>query len=139
MTSAWLAIWMTVAAGHIDRPTAAAESVDLIEVNHFYDDLGRHVYDQVIFYEWAQDVGQHHVRAWCLLDNPARTPFKSYQTDRWQIIWYDRDQRMTREIQSEHFRETWSQVDPERANKKLLDEKLRTALIQSPQRVDGRR
>ena len=29
------------------------QRVDLIELNHFYDDSGRHSYDQIIFYEWA--------------------------------------------------------------------------------------
>ncbi len=57
------------------------ETVDLIELNHFYDDLGRHAYDQVIFYEWSPDYRRFHVIAWCLVENdlsrmPTRNPKK---------------------------------------------------------------
>ena len=31
------------------------ESVDLIELNHFYDEHGRLVFDQVIFYDWHEN------------------------------------------------------------------------------------
>ena len=30
------------------------ESVDAIELNHFYDEQGRLVFDQLIFYEWSR-------------------------------------------------------------------------------------
>ncbi len=46
-----------------------SESVDLIELNHFYDRQGRHVYDQVIFYERLASTGQYRVRAWCLVED----------------------------------------------------------------------
>ncbi len=108
-----------------------SEPVDLIELNHFFDDLGRHAYDQVIFYEWSPDYCRFHVIAWCLVENnmhrmPTRVPGDSGQ---WAVRWYDRDSRMHREVRSRLFRETWSQVDPERDNKKVLDEKYRVSLL----------
>jgi len=32
----------------------AREQVDLVELNHFYDEQGRLVFDQLIFYDWAE-------------------------------------------------------------------------------------
>lgn len=111
------------------------QTVDLIELNHFYDDLGRHAYDQVIFYEWSPDYRRFHVIAWCLVENdlsriPTRNPFNGEYVVRYN----DRDAKVRRQVRSPLYRETWSQVDPERVNKKLLDEKYRTSLIRVPQR-----
>lgn len=41
-----------------------AESVDVIETNSFYDDEGRPVFDQQIFWDWHPCCERHHVRAW---------------------------------------------------------------------------
>ncbi len=104
------------------------ETVDLIELNHFYDDLGRHAYDQVIFYEWSPDYRRFHVIAWCLVENDlSRMPTRNPKNGEYVVRWNDRDAKVHRVVRSALYRETWSQVDPERVNKKLLDEKYRTA------------
>jgi hypothetical protein len=111
------------------------QSVDLIELNHFFDDLGRHAYDQVIFYEWSPDYNRYHVVAWCLVeDNLARMPSKDHDRGQYSVRWYDKDARVQRTVWSPLFRETWSSTDPERANKKLLEEKYRVSLLRVPQR-----
>ena len=56
-------------AGSADIVVTDADSVDLIELNHFYDDLGRHAYDQVIFYEWSAEFCRYHVISWCLVED----------------------------------------------------------------------
>ncbi len=117
------------------RGRDVTETVDLIELNHFYDDLGRHAYDQVIFYEWSPDYRRFHVIAWCLVENDlSRMPTRNACNGEHVVRWYDRDAKVRREVHSPLYRETWSQVDPERVNKKLLDEKYRTSLIRVPQR-----
>lgn len=112
--------------------SSAIESrVDLIELNHFYDDLGRHAYDQVILYEWSPDYRRHHVIAWMLLDESSeigKFPQKEQGSRDWIVKWYDRDAKTKRIVRSKLYRETWSQVDPERENKQLFDEKYRTTL-----------
>jgi hypothetical protein len=114
---------------------AVTETVDLIELNHFYDDLGRHAYDQVIFYEWSPDYRRFHVIAWCLVENDlSRMPTRNPGNGEYVVRWYDRDAKTPREVHSPLYRETWSQVDPERVNKKWLDEKHRTSLIRLPNR-----
>ncbi len=114
------------------------EHVDLIELNHFYDQQGRLVYDQVIFYELAPETGRFQVRAWCLVEDREclnRRPTKNYETQLYQVDWYDSDQRLLRKITSRMYRESWSQVDPERANKRLLDERLRLSMVQNPSKL----
>jgi hypothetical protein len=115
----------------------AEEYVDLIELNHFYDHQGRHVYDQVIFYEHSPETGRFQVRAWCLIedrDNLSRRPVKNVETHRYQVDWFDNDQRLVRKITSRSFRESWTQIDPERANKIILEERSRIALVQNPKK-----
>lgn len=137
----WTLAFVVLTSGDARSSLVAKEHVDLIELNHFYDELGRHVYDQVIFYEWAPDTCEHYVRAWCLVDpkeTPNCTPRQNHRDQRWHVRWFDRDNRVVREVDSLHFRESSTQTDPERLNKKKLDEKLRVALIQVPARNDRR-
>ena len=61
------------------REDVASEQVDLVEVNHFYDDQGRHVFDQVIFYDWAEGHSRHMVRDWRLVKNPAQLPQRNWK------------------------------------------------------------
>ena len=116
------------------------EHVDLIELNHFYDQQGRLVYDQVIFYARAPETGRFQVRAWCLVEDREylnRRPVKNYETQIYQVDWYDSDQRLLRKISSRLYRESWSQVDPERANKRFHDERLRISMVQNPAKLQG--
>ncbi|MEQ1824528.1 MAG: hypothetical protein ABL921_01210 [Pirellula sp.] len=114
------------------------EHVDLIELNHFFDHKGCHVYDQVIFYERAADTGRFQVRAWCLVEDRDalnRRPVKNIETQMYQVDWYDNDQKLMRKLTSRLFRESWSQIDPERANKKVHDERSRILLVQNPKKL----
>lgn len=111
------------------------ERVDLIELNHFYDDLGRHAFDQVIFYEWSPDFRRFHVIAWSLVEGDLhRMPSRVPGSEDTRVQWFDRDAKVNRQVQSKLFRETWSQHDPERANKRLIEEKYRLSLRQAPKR-----
>lgn len=108
------------------------EHVDLVELNEFYDCLGRHVYEQVIFYEWSPSFNRYHVRAWCLVEDRDlvnRRPQRDYRSGLWITHWQDRDANMLRVITATHYRHSWTQIDPERANKKLLDERDRLQFV----------
>lgn len=115
-----------------------AESVDCIELNHYFDKCGKLVYDQVIFYERTPTTGKFQVRAWCLVEDREelnRRPVRNEETGVYQVDWFDSDKRVKRKITSRLFRESWTQLDPERENKKILDERLRRSLIS---RIDER-
>ncbi len=124
-------------AGHApDSRVRLKERVDLIELNHHHDDLGRHSYDQVIFYEWSPDYCRFHVIAWYLVEEgKAKRPKRDPGRQDHFVSWYDRDAKVNRVVRSELYRETWGQVDPERANKKLLEEKYRVSLVKVPQEI----
>ncbi len=118
------------------------ESIDMIELNHFYDSSGRHIYDQVIFYHLAPETGKYRVRAWCLVEDReslSRRPIRNPVTGRVRVEWYDGEHRVLRHLESSVYRESWTQVDPERMDKRYLDERLRLSLVQGPQRVEAER
>lgn len=118
-----------------NRNGHVCERVDMIELNHHYDDLGRHNYDQVIFYEWCPEFKRFHVIAWCLVDDEGkRVPQRSAARREWTVTWHERNMSVQREVKASLFRETWSQIDPERANKRFLEEKHRLSLVSAPKR-----
>lgn len=130
LKSVFLPLLLTVSTTSSGSGRGISERVDLIELNHFYDDLGRHAFDQVIFYEWSPDYCRFHVIAWCLVeDDLSRMPTKLPGSGEYVVRWFDRDAKIQRQVRSKLYRETWSQTDPERANKRLIDEKYRVSLL----------
>jgi hypothetical protein len=108
-----------------------SESVDSIELNHFHDANGCEVYTQVIFYRWCEFSGRRHVRAWMLVDPKeiiAKRPMQSYQDNRFHVRWFDAYDNVARHVTSNQFTETWTQSDPERENRKLVNESDRIGL-----------
>lgn len=137
--SRFLPLVLAIASGGSGPTDKVVQKVDLIELNHCYDDLGRHCYDQVVFYEWSPDYRRYHVVAWCLIENgSSRTPILDRAKKQYVVRWHDRDSGRSREIWSSLYRETWSNSDPERANKKLMDEKYRVALLRQQPRPELR-
>ncbi len=61
--------------------------------------------------------------------NNNRRPVKNEQTQLYQVDWYDTDKNIQRKITSRLYRESWSQIDPEVANKKVHPEGLRIGLV----------
>lgn len=126
----WLPVW-AIAAG--PPPQASAEikqRVDLIELNHFYDCHGQHQFDQVIFYEWSPDYLRFHVIAWSLVEGDLkRLPRRMPGSGQYQVVWFDRDAKLHREVRAGLYRETWTQSDPERTNKQWIEEKDRLCLV----------
>jgi len=105
------------------------ESCDLLELNHFHDCYGKHVFDQLIFWRWDEPSSEYHVRAWTIDDTGDKHPSRNYHNDTWTIRYFDSTQRFDRSIVSKHFRESWTQRDPERWNKRILDECNRVSLV----------
>ena len=69
VSSTFMLLFCVTVAGRVSSDGTLSECVDLIELNHFYDRQGKHVYDQVIFYERHPGNGKYHVRAWCLVED----------------------------------------------------------------------
>jgi hypothetical protein len=102
------------------------ERVDLIEVNHFYDEHGKHVFDQLIFYDWSAQQARYNIRAWRMYKHPAQLPQRDWQhrcfVARWQ------DGLVLREVQAKTIRESWTQHDPELVERAYLPKEHRREL-----------
>jgi len=115
-----------IAFGIAPREDVARESVDLIELNHFYDEHGRLVFDQVIFYDWSPADARYNVRAWRLVKNPAQLPQRNWAGGGYSAMWQDGEQ--LRHIHSKSIRETWTQYDPELVEREYLPKEKRKEL-----------
>ena len=104
----------------------AIDEVDLIEVNHFYDDRGRLVFDQVIFYDWYAHEGRFQVRDWRLLKSADQIPRRNWRRGNFLTIWTDGEH--LREVWSKALHETWTQYDPELMERENLPKEKRLRL-----------
>ena len=101
----------TVAFSATPNPSHLTDQVDLIDLNHYYDSQGRHVFDQVIFYQWSRADARFQVREWRLMKAPMKPPCRVRADGPWVMRW--RDQGEFREVSGKNFRETWTNYDPE--------------------------
>jgi len=118
---------LVVSLGIAPREDIARETVDLIEVNHFYDEHGRLVFDQVIFYDWSKDDARYMVRAWRLVKNPAQLPQKDWKDGSYTSVWQDGE--LMRHVKAKAIKETWTQYDPELAERDFLPKERRKDLM----------
>src|SRR4030095_15857088 len=102
------------------------EKVDLMEVNHFHDEQGRSVFDQVIFYDWSPEHSRYMVRAWRLVKNPTQLPERDWRDGGYLAVL--RDGEVVRGVQAASMRETWTQYDPELAEREFLPKERRKEL-----------
>ncbi len=102
------------------------DRVDVIEINHFFDEHGKLVFDQVLFYDWSASQSRYHVRAWRLLKTPAQIPQRDWQRGDYVARWFDAD--ALREIRATTVRESWTQYDPELTEREFLPKERRQEL-----------
>jgi hypothetical protein len=103
----------------VPRDDVSRESVDLVELNHFYDENGRLVFDQVIFWDWSERDARYQVAAWRLVKHEVQLPRPDCCGRKfWTVLWQDGDRH--RAITAHAYRETWTQYDPELAEREYL-------------------
>jgi hypothetical protein len=105
----------------------ASDRVDLIEVNHQHALDGKPVFDQIIFWEWSDAYAEYHVREW-LIPNDDNNRNVILTRRPGLVVVLIREGFLLVRITSSSFRESWTQIDPERHNKRLLAECLRAKL-----------
>ena len=119
--------------GNSLKDNTLRESTDLIELNHHYDLRGEVIFDQIIFWERLPETGKFRVRAWTLTDydnKNKRLALEINNSDNiYTVTYFDIDEKANRRITSRIFRESWTQKDPEREDKKIHGETARTGLI----------
>lgn len=113
--------------------TTINDHVDLIEVNHYFDSRGKHIFDQVIFYEWSKSSARFHVTAWRMLKTVEQIPRKDWRSGLYVTMW--RDGKEFRRVEANGFRETWTQYDPELVEREFLSREHRRGLTTHEQTV----
>jgi hypothetical protein len=109
-----------------EQTGVVVDAVDMVEVNHFYDDHGELVFDQLIFYDWCERANRFQVRAWRLLKATAQRPQRNWNGGGFVIVWHDGD--LLRRVEAQVFRETWTQHDPEMDERSILAKEKRREL-----------
>ena len=119
--------WVTVSAPSSPRPLTEELWVDLIEVNHIYDKRGEYSFSQIIYWREYPTVGLNRS---CLAavgfqlltkDSPIGTwPSKTTRGyEQTRVIPLPRCEKRV-VIASKYYRESHTQVDPERESKRLF-------------------
>lgn len=111
----------------LTSPFTRAEQADILELNHYYDLQGCHVYDQLIIWTRNPANGRFEVRAWTLCDSQGKYPVRG-PSGIYRVSWIDSNK--PREVVSRQFRESWTQTDPERDDQKRLHPDDRIRLIE---------
>ena len=114
------------------------ERVDLIEINHFHDDQGRPVFDQILFYDWSPADQRYQIRDWRLLKNAYQVPLRNASDGEYVAVWSDFKSRdVVRKTQAKLIRESWTQYDPELVEREFLPEGKRRKLRDASPTVKG--
>lgn len=122
--------------------------VDLVELNHLYDEKGDLVFDQLIWYDWSESEGRFQVRAWRLVKDhgpmPIRQWFDKFDGQSanlltglpakgrgvWVSSWDDKGN--FRRVTARSFTESWTQWDVELLEREHLPKEKRRELSKSP-------
>ena len=112
-----LALLLLVAVPH--DASAIRENVACIERNSYHNDEGGLVFRQYIFFDWECD--GHVVVAWRL--DKGEFSFTEHPPT---LIWADGES--VRIVRAEYWRESWTQYDPELAERERLPAEQRRGL-----------
>lgn len=98
---------------------ATTYRADIIELNHYHDPVsGCHRFTQVIVWNWKPEVRAHHVDCWWIVSNPSLLPRRTptgHTATRFDGV----------SITAKSYRETWTTIDPESADKLKWNETRR--------------
>lgn len=110
----------------LPRDSVVRESVDLMEVNHFYGADCQLVFTQIIFYDWDHKLGRFSCRAWRLVKSPNQVPRRDWEWGGYTALWQDGE--VLRKVHSPAIRETWLQFDPELVEREYMPKERRKEL-----------
>ena len=102
------------------------DQVEVIEYNHFYDEQGRHVFDQLIFFDWSPRENRYQIRDWRLIKTVSQAPYHDAVRGFYVATWHDG--LTLRQVRGASIRETWTQYDPELIERAVLPKEHRREL-----------
>lgn len=108
--------------GHGNPEFTATTSVDVIELNHYFDDNGDHILSQYVFYD--REIGCHGVIDWRMANPPLNPPnrFGGF----FQMTWHNDTHLM--KVRAKSYREVWTQYDKEVFDRDRLPSESRRKL-----------
>ena len=108
------------------------DSVERLELNHFYDTKGQHMFSQVIAWEWDRQLSRYVVRDFVAVTmRDATPPVRGKQAlpdGKIKVFVADRQRHHVRQIVADTFAETWTQFDPELENRVVRGKESRSLL-----------
>ncbi len=105
------ALLLTAAMSVVPHEVVVSDEADVIELNHYFDENGKRIFDQAIFWQWCDARAEHHVFAWRFAKQPGQVPSRDWSRNGYVTIWFDG--KTLRRVRSYSMRETWTQFDPE--------------------------
>jgi hypothetical protein len=129
---------LNVRPAHIEaldrRPFApVVDQVEVCELNHFYDENGKLVFEQLIFLDWCPRECRYQVRDWRLLKSAEKAPSLA-PNGLWTTTWHDGG--VLRQVRAHAFRESWTQWDVELVERSVLPKEMRRELTDPTPRVE---
>jgi hypothetical protein len=102
------------------------DRVDVLELNCVYDSDGRLMLRQMIFWDWRRERFRYEVVAWRLWKDDSPEPLRDWETGEFQLLWSDGE--VLRSVRARVYWQTWTQHDPELADRQRLSQHLRRGL-----------
>lgn len=115
--------------GIIPQSFVVEDHIEVAEINHFYDEQGRLVFDQIIFYEDNRRANRLDIVDWRLIKDENIIPIRN--NNGFSAIWYDNG--TFRKLNVREVRTSWTQYDPELVGREFLP-KERRKLLASPRK-----
>jgi hypothetical protein len=128
----------------LDGPVT--DRVDLVEVNHFFNENADPVFSQLIFQDWQENLvlpevmsgylhdfyrpefrGSRYMTVdWRLIKTPQCLPIRDWENGGYVMTWMENG--VIRQVRANEFRETWLQYDVELHERAYLSKELRRGL-----------
>lgn len=104
----------------------ARDRADVLFVEHFYDDQGRLVFDQLVPLEWSRERERYDVICWRLIKCSSMMPERDWRAGGYLVRFVDGE--ILREIRAPAMREEWGQTDSELAAREVWPKEMRREL-----------
>lgn len=114
-------IWAYLLLAVIPQDFVARDSVERLELNHFYDDNGQLVFTQLIGWERNK-----RCRFWKMDKTQSLIPLPDRQHGGYCVTWIDGD--LVRQVRAVSCGESWTQWDVELADREHLPQDQRRPL-----------
>jgi hypothetical protein len=99
---------------------------DLAEMHNFYDEHGRLIFTQLVWWSWNPREHRMDCIDWRLCKQPAQIPERGWERGGFMAAWLDGEQM--RVVRSNGFIESWGQVDVELIAREVLPKDQRRGL-----------